>query len=615
MGRLASIVLFLFLGAWALDFRADTAERDCFSWMDPAQYHGYASALADEQTPGGGFDVASAFPIAVRIFLDGARTPASALLVNLAAALLLTVAVLSLHRALRIALPPALSVILVLTAPLLVGLSRELYVEFFLSALVALQLVLWWRTDRFRRSGMTILFGILFAVGLATKMTFLLFFAGPLIVEGIDALRRRQGKRLLRMVAAVAIPAGALAAVIALFLPESFRYYTSLGNTRIPIMKLIGPPHLLSIDSILYYPIQFGKTVFRIMTPLLIVPILVARRFAGGEDENRRAFLLTLLLLVVGAPLLLTFQVVKEPRHIAPIVGPAILLVVWGIDRLRGARARAALAVVAIALAVVPYLAATRGDLFLPYRLTGRLEPRNLERAMVDADANLARYRDAAGGVDVIRWRFTKSIALAGFDPNEALALTWHFAPAVVYDLDRSEGSGDGEEAYRSFEDLFFFTAFNAYNGRARWDHRYETLSPEDVLDLADYLIVRDGGGEETADRFPRHRSIGSLDAGGGITLFARDEPPASSYRERYAREYLSRNTPSETRELNTIYFELFLIERLRGVIPNRERLIEGFPDSFDPGADIRNIHWIGHDFPLQALGMRAYKEHLAGRL
>ena len=613
-GRTAWIIPVLFLAAWMLDLDRDIGVRDCFSWMDPAQYYSFAGAVVEGRGPDGGFEVASAFPWIVAPFLAAGNSVPAALRVNLFSALLLALSIVLIHRSLRLASPPALPLFLALTAPLLLGLSRELYVEFTLSAFVAFQYVLWFRTDRFRRNGATLLFALFFAAGLALKMTFLLFFAGPLVMEAADALGRREGGRLARLAAAVLVPAVIVLGGVRIFLPDSFAYYASLGNTRIPIMRFIGPPDLFTWESVSYYTAQFGRTVLGLVAVFLLVPLVLWRRVGGRESgEGRDRFTVLWLWLLVPL-LLLTFQAVKEPRHIAPAALPALLLVVAGIERIRVTALRSCLVVALIVLALVQYLAVTRADHFCPYRFATPLAPADVEREMVKADPERLRHAGGDGRIDINRWRFTRSIALSGFDRNESLALAWYFAPGIVFDLDIPQWVAGRDRPYERFEDLFYFSALNIYNARCGWPSYLRSLSREEVIANADYLLLAGDSGEDRT-RWPRFEEIARFDQGKGIALLARSAPGDRSFREVYAARFLMHREPKEEIELNTIYFSLFMSERLCGRIPDRERLLAGFPERFVPGPDRRNIYWIAHDFPLAALAERSYRDHLAGRL
>ncbi|RPJ43967.1 MAG: hypothetical protein EHM19_07570 [Candidatus Latescibacterota bacterium] len=613
--RLAAwAALVLFLTAWALDCGEDIRGRDCFSWMDPAQYFSFAESIARGETSAGGFEVASVFPLYVAPFLRaGGGTIPSALAANILSGVLLAAVVVLLARAVGLRSHPAVPVVAVLAAPILVGLSRELYVEFTLSWLVGLGYLVWFRSDRLRNRPAAALFAVVFAAGLLLKMTYAVFFAGVFLVEVWGAVRARSSRRLVALAAAFVLPALLVLGGIRVFFPESFGYYASLGNTRIPIMRLIGPPDLFSAESLAYYPSQLTRTVLGLLSIFLLAPLALAGRLFGREaDERSRARFGALALWFLVPIVFFTFQVVKEPRHVAPCVVPAVLLVVAALERLRGARLRALLPGALLLVAVGQYLLLTRGVWNCPYRLAGPLSPREIEQTMVRADPEKGPMLGAGGRLDINRWRFTRSIAIRGFEPNEALALAWWFAPAVVYDLSLVPADEAGSVAFERFEDLFYFAALDIYNARCGSGGRTFTLGREDVVGAADFLLVR-GGGDEIRAAFPEHEIAATFSGRETTVLLAPQGPRADSYRDLYARAFLERSPPADTRERNTIFFSLFMSSVLRGESRSREELLAGFPAGFEPGSDRRNIFWIAHDFPLQAFADRAFAARFGG--
>jgi len=74
-----------------------------------------------------------------------------------------------------------LSAFLVSTYPLLFNLSRTLYPDFPLTAMVALNIYFLLRVDRFRDRLNSLLFGLTFGLGLLTKWQFLAFVVGPVV--------------------------------------------------------------------------------------------------------------------------------------------------------------------------------------------------------------------------------------------------------------------------------------------------------------------------------------------------------------------------------------------------------------------------------------------------
>jgi 4-amino-4-deoxy-L-arabinose transferase-like glycosyltransferase len=90
-----------------------------------------------------------------------------------------------------------LSAAVVSTLPIVFSMSRYLYIDFALTALVAANLCLLLRSDRFGRRGYALLYGLSLGLGMLTKWTFVVFAAPPLVVVlATPGLLRAAGRRL-----------------------------------------------------------------------------------------------------------------------------------------------------------------------------------------------------------------------------------------------------------------------------------------------------------------------------------------------------------------------------------------------------------------------------------
>ncbi len=610
---------------FAIPFLADTAERDCFSWMDPEQYFSFADAIHRGAVPEGGFDVPTLFPWAVSLSLAVERSVPSALRTNLVFALVLVFAVAALAR--RIAPgagPPAAAVLLF--SPLLTGLSRELYIEFALTALVTLQYCLWLRTDRFSRPAANALFALCFAVGMLFKMTWPIYFVGAVVVEAILLFRSGHGGRIVVLGAVTVLPAVAALGAVRLFFEHSFEYYLSMGNTKIPLMSLIGPEKVFSISSFLYYPAQIARWGFGPALPAALLPFLLLLFGKGrgdpreGIDGDRsdaalRRVLLPATWLIVPAAILF-LQPVKEPRHIAPALPAAVLLVVAAAGALKGVVARRTVFAVLLAAAAGEYILVVAGVEKPPYRLAGKVGAGRIESLMLNASPGLDAFTSPSGRIDRNGWKYDTDIALSGFTPDEALALAWRFAPAVTVDLDGGEWSvaADTVRAFERFEDLFFLEAVNIYNRRCRWPRALRSLRRGEAA-AADFMIVKSKAAAPEASPPPPFVPAGEVEGGGGnvVRVWARRQGDSPSLRERYALRYLARRADLSGKELNTVCFSLFLDGRIGGRIPERETILREFPPRFIPGTERRNIYWIGRYADLVRRGEESYRQWIGG--
>ncbi len=75
-----------------------------------------------------------------------------------------------------------LSAFIVSLLPMIFAMSRYLYLDFALTAMVAVNVCLLLRSDRFERRGYALLYGLSLGLGLLVKWTFVVFAGGPLLL-------------------------------------------------------------------------------------------------------------------------------------------------------------------------------------------------------------------------------------------------------------------------------------------------------------------------------------------------------------------------------------------------------------------------------------------------
>lgn len=581
------------MAAYAVSFLADIRGRDAFTWMDPAQYFSFACDLLTGQRPVNGFELPSLFPFIVSVPLAIYPSLSSALMVNLIAAFILLFAVRSLCRQMDIPWSPIVAACM-LSSPLWIGLSRELYAEFTLCAIVALQFVLWFRSESFTRRRDTIEFAILFAAGFLTKMTYPIYFAGPFLVEGFFLLKQRNIRGLIRCAAAVVLPVLAALPIACLLFSGGLSYYTSLGNTLIPAMPLIGSRAAFP-DSILYYPMQIWKTLLFLLSPLLLIPVV---KFSG---DRTRAILWAWFIVPLA---ILFLEGVKEPRHIAPCVIPAVLLIFAGISSVRRPLMRQALCALAFVLSATQYELVMHHRKEVPYYLDRPSMAFDILDAMIKTDPERNRYEDDSGRVNKLRWTYSRNIALTGFDSNMALLYAWQFNPAVVYDLDLFEQAPNqaGWEMPESFEDLYLLTAFSLYNRRCLWPRYYWTLDRATVLSNADFVLAGCGSPEELVRHDPGHVFVKTLSSGDRtVHILRAASMPRPSYRSLYAHVMLAKSSPTDE-DRAAIFYELSMNAILRGDFAELEAVKKELGPQLKPTAPRRNIYWTGNYTRLQKM-------------
>jgi hypothetical protein len=601
---LNGLALLLLLGAFLVAFWLDVRQRDALSWMDPNQSYRFAQALRQGQARWNQFELPTVFPFFLLPFFSQDTSVTSALGINAVFAVLLGIGVHLLCRELKMTTPSVIVVAAVLASPLLVGLSRELYTEFALTALVTITFVFWLRMLRSGLSRYRVIVGVLLGFGLMTKMTFPVYFLAPLAGASIAYLIGKQYRSLGWLAAVVIAPLIFVFLVEYKVFPISFRYYKNLGYTNIPIMSLIGPGYESAWRSALYYYLIVPRYLLGGLTVFLAAALLrgwTAARESGWQGLVGDAGQMALWFL--GSLTLLTFSPVKEPRHIAPSVVPAVLLAFWGLERLQRPLLQIAL-VFAVVIALGQYLAVTQQVIHTPYYLSGSLHLAEIEEQIRQSSGEDPELQNAPALFQREAWAYNQSIAIAGFEPNTALALTWHFFPAVVMDLDvvsnRNCPSGDPQAA--RFQDLFLLSGFSTYNRRIGVCRYYETLPAEQIVDAADFILIRDGVTAPATASFSGHELLARVETtNGSIVILKAKRSSADSYRMLYAREYLAGHPSLSRRERNTVAFDQFWSLLLRKRFAEAETILATHSDLRDPMSAVKRIHWIGqYEMPYQ---------------
>ena len=184
-GRSPFWVGFVALGAaFAADFYFDVRERDLYSWMDPYQYFDFGVGVLEGTEAFDRFEIPSIFPFFVMPWLVVDPSVSSALWINVASMLLLLVGVHMLCRELDLRTPSLVVGLLVLSSPLLLGLSRTLYSEFTLAAQMVLVFALWLRFLKQTDLQSGLWFGTAFTVAFMTKLTLPVFMIAPVAGSG-----------------------------------------------------------------------------------------------------------------------------------------------------------------------------------------------------------------------------------------------------------------------------------------------------------------------------------------------------------------------------------------------------------------------------------------------
>jgi len=203
--------------------------------------------------------------------------------------------------------------ILAALTPYLVWMSRETILDYWLSAWVAVALVVLLRTRGFESRGASLLLGCIIGVGMLTKWLFLGFILGPLVYVSVRHRVWDQPVRSLHL-AETLITGGVVAGVWYLpNLPHLARYF--FQNAEIGALE--GEPPVLSFQSAIYYVrLLEGYQLFAVLFSILCLAVFFVWKNKLLRDG------LFLGSLVAGGWIIMTLLRTKDPRFTMPLLGP-----------------------------------------------------------------------------------------------------------------------------------------------------------------------------------------------------------------------------------------------------------------------------------------------------
>ena len=222
-----------------------------------------------------------------------------------------------------------LTSIVILSFPIILRHSVIYYLDLPLTAMVSVSSYALIKSDSFRNARFSILSGVFFGLGMLTKWTYLFFMIGPicyLAFSGIVWELKRDGgydrviyhkifiNILLFIVMSVAVFGPYYLPILHDLLKETFRF--SKGAIA------SGPKNLLSLASILFYPIALWQDM---ISPFGFILFLFGTIVLFYSKSKQKSFLFVSMLVPY---VIFTFIIQnKNPRYVMPWL-PTIALIV-----------------------------------------------------------------------------------------------------------------------------------------------------------------------------------------------------------------------------------------------------------------------------------------------
>ncbi len=282
--------------------------------------------------------------LTVPVFVIFGAGPRHGVLVNILLWPVLLVTVFALGRRYFRASVGVLAAFLTATSPILFGLAHEFLVEFLMTVLVALTVLLSVKTDGFTRRWECAVLGVVMGLGLLTKITFPMYIVGPdfvlLVVALVSAMRPVPHERWdVRRAFPIAVNVGMIAALAVAV--ASFWYWPNLRpswdfarSTSVGTISLTyGAAKPYTLPVLAEYAINIANTD---LTWLYIAVSLIAAVSLWLAQDNRPSLVnwnaATCQSLVLASWIAIPFVAValsrdRDPRFLAPAM-PAFAIVV-----------------------------------------------------------------------------------------------------------------------------------------------------------------------------------------------------------------------------------------------------------------------------------------------
>ena len=181
--------------------------------------------------------------------------------------------------------------------PYIFGLSRMALPDFASVAMACLNLCLLVYTDRFKNTLFSILLGLAIGLGILTKLTFIFFLAGPVVIMAIAAFIDKDTAALRKKVIFNLGLVIVLATIIGgvWYFPRFDFLWKTYVTFGFKIRKPISPPETFSFASFIYY--------FYLLSGSQIAPLFTTSFFIGLisflKSRNKLRFPIFLWIIVI----------------------------------------------------------------------------------------------------------------------------------------------------------------------------------------------------------------------------------------------------------------------------------------------------------------------------
>jgi 4-amino-4-deoxy-L-arabinose transferase-like glycosyltransferase len=246
--------------------------------------------------------------------------------------------------------------------PIVFGHSRVLMYDLPLAAVVCLSVFVFLKTNNFRRTGYSILFGVVAGMGLLTKFPFVLFTGSALVYQFFhnSYCALRQGMRghgiQMRNTAIAVLIAIALAAVW--YAPNWSRFFYAVFVYPGSCRSVCAPTFSVASFSYYFFSLINRQTSFF----LFLIFVLGSVRFIRVKSEHKYLLIFWILFSYIGA----TLANYKSPRYTIAFLPAIAIISAIGLMSIRDKIIRTVVLSFVALISVVQFFAYSYGVSFLP---------------------------------------------------------------------------------------------------------------------------------------------------------------------------------------------------------------------------------------------------------
>ncbi|HPQ68646.1 MAG TPA: glycosyltransferase family 39 protein [bacterium] len=253
-----------------------------------------------------------------------------------------------------------LACLLVGTYPLTSSMSRMVMLDFALAGMVALAMWLLVESDAFARRGMTIAFGIVCGLGMLTRSSFVIFLAGPTMVELIRAGRRSRLPETdvpwRKWLTSFGVAMGLGLLIAAYWYSQNLSMKLANGVFRVSNEAANHPDiSFFSLKGLLFYPYALTDMA---ISPWLTIPLLAALPGLAAHKWPHRLFMAA---WIVVPYLFFSNLDWKLARYVIPLLPALAVLTATGLLAWRNRAVRIVAGALTVALALGQWAGLTFG--------------------------------------------------------------------------------------------------------------------------------------------------------------------------------------------------------------------------------------------------------------